>query len=193
MVAVTEASTWAATLGGSSRAFAELFDLHYDRVFRHVVGIADQAADADEVTASAFFELWRRRHAVRVVNGSVLPWLLVTAMNLARNHGRGTRRYRSLLHRLPHEPDWTDPIAALEDRHDAAGRGAAVADAVARLRPVDAQLIALTVHAELPVADAAAVLGISAGTARVRLHRARARLRADLGPALFAAPIEEIS
>lgn len=193
MVAVTEASAWAAALGGSSRAFADLFDLHYDRVFRHVVGIADQAADADEVTASAFFELWRRRDAVRVVNGSVLPWLLVTAMNLARNHGRGTRRYRDLLHRLPHEPGWTDPIAEVEDRREAAGRGSAVALAVARLKPVDAQLIALTVHAELPIAEAAAALGIPAGTARVRLHRARARLRADLGPALFSHPIEETS
>jgi RNA polymerase sigma factor (sigma-70 family) len=193
MVAVTEASAWAAALGGSGRAFAELFDLHYDRVFRHVVGMADQAADADEVTASAFFELWRRRDAVRVVNGSVLPWLLVTAMNLARNHGRGTRRYRAMLHRLPHDAGWTDPIGDLDDRHEAAGRGAAVAEAVARLKPVDAQLIALIVHAELPVADAAAALGIPAGTARVRLHRARARLRADLAPALFAEPIEETS
>jgi RNA polymerase sigma-70 factor (ECF subfamily) len=193
MVAVTEASTWAAALAGNSRAFAELFDLHYDRVFRHVVGIADQAADADEVTASAFFELWRRRDRVRVVNGSVLPWLLVTALNLARNHGRGTRRYQALLHRLPRDRDRWDPIASIDDRYEAADRSTAVSLAVARLKPVDAQLIALTVQAELPIADAAAALGIPAGTARVRLHRARARLRAELGPTLFSNPIEETS
>jgi RNA polymerase sigma factor (sigma-70 family) len=193
MVAVTEASAWAAARGGNSRAFAELFDLHYDRVFRHVVGVADQAADADEVAASAFFELWRRRDRVPVVDGSVLPWLLVTALNLARNHGRGTRRYRALLHRLPRDLDWTDPTTAVVERLEAEGRAAAVSRAVARLKPLDAQLIALTVDAGLPIADAAAALGISAGTARVRLHRARARLRTDLGPTLFPNPVEELS
>jgi RNA polymerase sigma-70 factor (ECF subfamily) len=193
MVAVTEASAWAAALGGDSRAFAELFDLHYDRVFRHVVGISDQSADADEVAASAFFELWRRRDQVRVVNGSVLPWLLVTALNLARNHGRGTRRYRALLHRLPRDHEWADPAAAVEDRYEATHRTTLVAQAVARLKPLDAQLIALTVEAELPIAEAAAALGLTPGTARVRLHRARARLREDLGPSLFTNPIEETS
>ena len=177
-----EDETWAAARAGSSRAFSSLFDLHYDRVFRHVVGLLDQGADADEVCGSAFLELWRLRERVQLVHGSVLPWLLVTAGNLARNHGRKARRYQQVLRTLPRDPGSYDVTAVVEEQDDLDRRAAAVRHAFARLKPIDAQLLDLTTRAELPVQDAAAVLGISAGAARVRLHRARNRLR-DLLPA----------
>ncbi|WP_396133584.1 RNA polymerase sigma factor [Arthrobacter sp. 1088] len=41
--------------------------------------------DAEDATAAAFLELWRRREGVRLVDGSILPWLLVTTTNTARN------------------------------------------------------------------------------------------------------------
>ena len=50
--------------------------------------------------ATAFLELWRRRDTVRVVEGSVLPWLFVTMTNAARNSGRASLRYRKLLSSL---------------------------------------------------------------------------------------------
>lgn len=179
-----EGSALAAALAGDGRAFGAVYDRHYDRVFRHVVGITDQAADADEVAASAFFELWRLRDRVRVVNGSVLPWLLLTAGNLAQNHGRKTRRYRQLLQRLPRDQEWIDPTTVADDASEAIERSAAVARALDRLPPIDAQLVALTAHGELTVADAAAVMGLSAGAARVRLHRVRRRLRGELASSL---------
>lgn len=175
---------WAAAMSGDSRAFGDIYDLHYDRVFRQVAGITDQRADADEVTASAFFELWRRRDTVRVVNGSVLPWLLVTAGLLARNHGRKAHRYRDLLRRLPRDHDWVDPTVLVDEVDEAQSRATAVAAALVRLRPLDAQLVALTAHGRLSITDAATATGLTAGAARVRLHRARRRLRDDLAAAL---------
>lgn len=50
--------------------------------------------------ATAFLELWRRRDTVRVIEGPVLPWLLVTTTNAARNSGRESLRYRKLLSSL---------------------------------------------------------------------------------------------
>ena len=35
----------------------------------------------------------------------MLPWLLVTTTNLARNHARGLRRYRALIDALPRSDD----------------------------------------------------------------------------------------
>lgn len=188
-----EAATWAAARGGDSRAFGAIYDRHYDRVFRHVVGITEQRADADEVTASAFFELWRHRDRVRVVQGSVLPWVLVASGNLARNHGRKANRYRDVLRRLPRDPEWLDPASAVDDRTDAARRSAALARALDRLKPVDAQLVALTADDGLTIADAAAALGLTAGAARVRLHRARQRLQAELGPSAPAEPTGDLA
>ncbi|WP_254845510.1 sigma factor-like helix-turn-helix DNA-binding protein [Microbacterium sp. RURRCA19A] len=53
--------------------------------------------------------------------------------------------------------------------------------AIARLRAPDARLLALVALGDLEVADAAALVGLTPGAARVRLHRIRASLRHDLG------------
>jgi RNA polymerase sigma-70 factor (ECF subfamily) len=49
-----------------------------------------------------------------------------------------------------------------------------------RLRPRDGEVLALVCWEGLDPAQAAATLGIPAATARTRLHRARARMRAEL-------------
>jgi RNA polymerase sigma-70 factor (ECF subfamily) len=166
-----ESELWTRARARDGRAFAALFDLHRDRVFRHCVRLVDTIADAEEVTASAFFELWRKQARVTTVDGSVLPWLLVTAGNLARNSARGTRRYRATLDALPHPADvQPGDIQPIDDT--------AVRDALARLRPVDASLVTLVVLEGYSVVDAAATLRLNAGAARTRLHRAKAALRA---------------
>jgi RNA polymerase sigma-70 factor (ECF subfamily) len=130
--------------------------------------------DAENVTAAAFFEMWRKRRSVRVVNGSVLPWLLVTTVNVARNGRRSTMRYERFLRMAPRETLLDGPDAeALETRHR-------LAASLARLSSVDSALLILTALEEVSIVEAAEALGLTPGTARVRLHRARARLRVDL-------------
>ena len=96
-----EPTAWAAVLESDGNAFAAVFDLHRDRVYHHALRMTTSVHDAEDVAAAAFFELWRRRRSVHLVNDSVLPWLLVTTTNLARNLTRGLRRYRALLATLP--------------------------------------------------------------------------------------------
>lgn len=55
-------------------------------------------------------------------------------------------------------------------------RSAAVHDALASLSEPDRELIRLTEWEQLPIVEAAAVLGLRSGTARVRMHRARRAL-----------------
>ncbi|WP_460627480.1 RNA polymerase sigma factor [Intrasporangium mesophilum] len=73
--------------------FGRVFDLHRDRVYVHACRLVTVRADAEDVTAAAFLELWRRRGSVRVVGGSLLLWLHVTTGNLSHNVRRATRRY----------------------------------------------------------------------------------------------------
>jgi RNA polymerase sigma factor (sigma-70 family) len=173
-----EGSIWARAAGGDERAFAVLFDRHYERVFRYALRLSDQPADADEVSAATFLALWELRSRVRIVGESVLPWLLVTAGNLARNHGRSAQRYRRVLQRMPRDLDSVDAAEMVAD-HDLARRHArALAAALDRLPAKDALLLTLTALEELSITDAAGVIGISPGAARVRLHRSRIKLRA---------------
>ncbi len=176
-----EGHLWLSAKSGDGDAFGAVFDLYGDRVYHHARRLVATVADAEDVTAIAFFELWRRRRSVRVVEGSVLPWLLVTATNLSRNLNRGLRRYRALLAGLPRsgvEPGADElaltAVGAEQLRRDLRG-------ALAQLSPTDAAIVALTSFEHYTPAEAAAALGISAGAARTRLHRARARLADVLG------------
>jgi RNA polymerase sigma factor (sigma-70 family) len=175
-----EAGRWAAALAGSGDAFAWLFDLHRDRVYRHALRVLGNVHDAEDVTAGAFFELWRRREAVTLVEGSVLPWLLVTTSNLSRNAARSLRRYRSLLKSLPRSGPSRGAGEVAQDRLEASAGARQVRDALRALSPTDAALIAMTAFEGFSPSEVATALGISDGAARTRLHRARARV----GPAL---------
>lgn len=175
----TEETLWAAARNGDGDAFGVLFDRHHPRVYRHATRLLTSRTDAEDATASTFLEAWRRRDQVRLVNGSVLPWLLVTTTNLARNTHRGARRYRDFLARLPRQ-------ATVPDTAETALAGPLSLDgqlnaALATLRPIDQQLITLVVLEDVTLTDAATVLGLTPGAAKTRLHRANARLRAALG------------
>ncbi len=140
--------------------------------------------DAEDVTAAAFLELWRRRKTVRVVDGSVLPWLLVTTTNLARNLRRGLRRYRTLIDSLP-RVDVADSAGDVAlDQLEEQRLNEQVHQALGALSRADAALLALTMFENYSSAQVAAALGISDGAARTRLHRARTRMATVLGPSL---------
>lgn len=174
-----EVAIWQAALHGDGPSFAALFRLHHARVYRRALGIIGDVHDAQEVTASAFFELWRKRRRVRLVKDSVLPWLLATAVNLAQNQRRGTARYRKMSDSLPHSdaPD-AETIAVANVETELLG--IRLATALRDLSMTDAALLVLTALDGLTVAEAATAVGIKPGAARMRLHRAREKLRAEL-------------
>jgi RNA polymerase sigma factor (sigma-70 family) len=177
-----EAATWARAIDNDSAAFATLFDLHRHRVYRHARLLLSSDHDAEDVAAAAFFELWRRRSSVRVTNGSVLPWLLVTTTNLARNSKRAVRRYQHLLASLPRTTAPDHVADEIVDRVDAARETDPAWVTIRKLSARDGTLLALISFGELSIAEAAEVLGISDGAARTRLHRARQKIALD-GPA----------
>lgn len=167
---------WGRVLAGDSRAFGLIWDRHRGRVFGHLLLATGDGGEAEELTGVTFLELWKRRRGVRFVDDSLLPWLLVTARNVARNAVRAKRRYRALLDKLPPPEVAPDPADAVEARLDPRVRAAR--ETLAAARPVDRDLVALTTIEGLTVADAADVLHLSEAAARMRLSRLRHRLNA---------------
>ena len=169
-----EFQLWERARQNDGEAFGRLFDLHRHRVYRRALGLVESQHDAEDITAAAFFELWRKRHTVTPANGSVLPWLLVTAVNLSRNLRRSTSRYQRFLRGAPRGTPIEEPDAEIMEtrrRLEASLR---------ELSSVDGALLVLTALEGISLADAAGVVGLKPATARVRLYRARARLRVDL-------------
>lgn len=164
----TDAADWADALEGRGEAFGRIFDRHRDRLFRHSLRLVPRPADADDVVAIAFLEAWRKRTAVRFVDDSLLPWLLVTATHSAHNLSRGSRRYRALLARLPVE-------ASVADHAESFGEGDAVR-ALRTLSLADRDVITLCVVEGLSEREVAIALDVPPGTVKSRLSRAKARL-----------------
>ncbi len=178
----SDADEWRAVLAGDGEAFARIFDRHSQRIYRHSLALVPAIDDAQDVVGVTFLEAWRKRGTVRFVNGSLLPWLLVTASHSSKNITRAARRYRNLLEHVPRPELQDGPELMLDD-------GAAMT-ALRELGTHHRDVIALCVIEGFSEAEAADALGVPLGTVKSRLHRAKttlaSRLRQDVTPELLA-------
>jgi len=161
---------------GDADAFGELFDLCAKAVYNHAFRLIGDWSAAEDVMAQTFLEAWRSRERITADGGSLRPWLLGIATNLARGQRRTSRRQAATLLRLgtPQDiPDFADDVSG---RLDDAERVAALHRSLAHLRPDEYEVLALCVWSDLSYAEAAEALAIPVGTVRSRLSRARARL-----------------
>ncbi|CAG7598606.1 RNA polymerase sigma factor [Leucobacter soli] len=171
-----DATLLADIVAGSEVALAEIYARHRRAVYAQGYVETASRADAEEVLQDTFFTLWRKRRGVRIVGDSALPWLLVTAKNLARNR----RRYqaRRAASELPDElgDDRADPAQAVV-RGELAST---LAEALGGLEPIDRQIVHLCLVEGASYQEAADRLRSTHATVRNRLSRARKSVRVRL-------------
>ena len=128
---------------------------------------------ADDLLADVWLRAFAARGSYDTEYADARPWLYGIARNVLREHWRASRRTE------PAAVDEmrVDPWDGIDDRLDAASRAEAVLSAVRALPAVEREVLLLVAWEQLTLADTARVLGIPPGTARSRLHRARATLR----------------
>lgn len=152
--------------------FTAFYDRHHARVRAYVVDRAGRGV-ADEVISETFLVAWRRFDDVPPKE---LPWLFGVARNILRARYRAELRDRSLDAELKARSagsfvgNVADEIAERE----------LVLSALASLSDEDCELLTLIAWHGLTVGEAARVVGCSAATCSVRLHRARKRLERAL-------------
>jgi RNA polymerase sigma factor (sigma-70 family) len=159
--------------------FAEVFDRHYADIHGYVarrlgVGLADDLA------AETFLVAFDRRRRYDVRFPSARPWLYGIASNLVARHRRAElRRYRAL-----GRSSVVDAVDGHSERAngrvDAEALRGRLAAALVEVEDRDREVLLLVAWAGLTCEEAARALGIPAGTARSRLHRARRITRAAL-------------
>lgn len=151
------------------RRFDELFDRHYPDVLAYARRRLDADA-ADDAAIDTFVTAWRR---LDELSGDPLLWLYGLARGSVSNHRRRLRRIAQVEERVRlfgprgDQPDlssrvvWEDSFAA----------------AFAQLSDKDREILRLAAWEGLSASDGARVLGCSPVAYKVRLHRARQRLR----------------
>ena len=185
----SDAVLWLEAVSGTEHAFVVIFDRYRARIFRAAYRRAADIGQAEEAVAIVFLEAWRLRKRVRIVDGSLLPWLLAVTTRATSNLARSQRRYARMIAQLPPSLDQEDPTAGVDERLDSRQRREAVTAAIAALAPGDRAVVELCLIEEFPMADAAAALDLPLGTVKSRLHRARLQLRTKLEDAdIFIQP-----
>ncbi|GAA4934992.1 RNA polymerase sigma factor [Actinoplanes utahensis] len=156
--------------------FRHVYASNFPALLAYASRRVDQHADASDVVAETFLVAWRRSGDLPP-DDEIRLWLYGVARRVLANHHRGGTRRERLGERLRQR------ITAVVSRDPASEvpQRLAVRAALARLDEPDRELIMLTTWEGLQPREAADVLGISAGAARTRLSRARARLRELIG------------
>jgi RNA polymerase sigma-70 factor (ECF subfamily) len=157
--------------GTDQERFERLFREQSRPVAAYLLARADREL-AHDALARTFEVAWRK---LADVPADPLPWLLGVARRVLSELRRAQGRREALVERFAgQEPDVgrTDDVAELSIERLTA------LHALRSLSAADREVLLLVAWDGLTEAQAAAMLGCSRGAFALRLHRARARLRA---------------
>ncbi len=152
--------------------FAEIYESHHRQIYAY----CRRRLDADEVedaVADVFVTAWRKIDDVPS-DSQTLPWLYGVAYRVLLHQWRSSARRRRLSRRLsslgverPAIPE--DYIVLNQDSQR-------VIEATSRLKPIDQEILRLSLWEELRHAEIADVLDLKAEAVRKRLSRALSNL-----------------
>ena len=152
--------------GSERERFDELWSKYAGSIYAYAARRVG-SSDADEIVAEVFGVAWRR---IDDLPDRALPWLYGVGRNVIREHYRSEQRRARLQETLDRE--WS--AAPGSDRTPA------VLEALLDLEDSDQEVLRLVAWEQLSPQEAAEVLGINGAALRMRLTRARRRLRAAL-------------
>jgi RNA polymerase sigma factor (sigma-70 family) len=179
---VDDAELIEALVSDPAQAFAGLVRAHADLVYTVAYRCSGSRADAEDVSQEAFVRAYRALSGYppdRIRELRLKPWLVTIALNLWRNE---LRRRGRRLHEAPLEAAGDPMSGDLDPGEEVVGRSgsAALAARLAELPWHERAPVVLRHVAGLGYADIAEVLACPVGTAKARVHRGLATLRASL-------------
>jgi RNA polymerase sigma-70 factor (ECF subfamily) len=154
-------------------AFAQLYDQHVVRIYRHIFYLVGDSREAEDLTAQTFLKAWEAIDRYKERGAPFVAWLLRIAHNLTVSYLRSKREHSALDEGFADSKRAGNPEESLEQANDERS----VRDAVLRLRDEQRQVIMLRFVEEMDYREVAAVIGKSVPAVRVIQHRALGNLR----------------
>jgi RNA polymerase sigma-70 factor (ECF subfamily) len=176
---------------GMPEAFEELVRPYERLVYVTAISILKNQADAEEVAQEAVLKAFSKLSSFRA-ECKFSTWLVQITYNEARMKLRKDRRhlYESIDEQQegsegdywPRDfADWRPiPSELLEENETRQ----ALQNAISSLSPTYREVVILRDVQNLSIKDAATILGVTEGTVKTRLHRARLLLRDALAPGI---------
>ncbi len=172
----------------SDSEFSRTLETHREAVYRYILSIVHDPTEAEDLTQDALLRAHSKLSTLRDED-KLVPWVYRIATNICYDRFRKAS-YRDAPQSLdsggdvgeraaPPEPP--DPGPTLDKVMEQKEMSACVRDYMGRIS--DSYRAAILLHdvEGLTNPEIAAMLGVSLATVKVRLHRARNKLRAVLG------------
>ena len=185
-----EAQMIASILAGDTQQYHELIRPYERSVYKMALSFMKNESDAEDVAQEAFLKAFRKLADFRG-QAKFSTWLISITLNEAR--GRLRRQSAVPMESLDQTTeegghispallrDWREvPSEALERKEIRA----ILIEAIENLSPLYREVLLLRDVEEFSIEETAAALTITAGTVKVRLHRARMMMQKELAPKL---------
>lgn len=169
---------------GDDDAFAEVYDLAAPAIHAFLVRLCRDRVLAEDLTHDVFLKIHRARGMFRP-GSDVLPWAYTIARRLFLDDVRSRKHepvsIESDREDRPSDPGPAGEGATADELVDASRLADKIERVLAKLPENQATAFRLLKQEELSVAEAAAILGATETSVKLRAHRAYEALRKALG------------
>jgi RNA polymerase sigma-70 factor (ECF subfamily) len=158
---------------GDADAFGRLYDMHVDRVYRHICYRVGNIADAEDLTQQVFLKAWQAIHRYKKTASPFLAWLIKISHNLIVDFYRSnkTATYLDL------DIFTSNPGSNPENITESQFEQEQIRQAILELSGDQQRVVLMRFIDGLSYSEVAASISKSEGAVRVILHRALVRLR----------------
>ena len=167
-----------ACLQGDEAAWETMVQSQSKRIFNLCLRFAGRRDEAEDLTQEIFVRIYRSLHSFRSDSGSFQCWVLSVARNLIIDHYRKERRYQTPIGSEEMETlqleDHKTPSPSRAFEQDEASR--MLSHALNGLSPDLREAVILRDLEGMSYQQVAETTGVSEGTVKSRLFRARLRL-----------------
>lgn len=172
-----------AEIASDPDAFERFYREHVEAVQRFVARRVDDPYQAADLTADVFVAVIESAGSYRRSRGEPVAWLYGIARNVvADERRRNAKRLRTSAEIRGRDLVSDDDLAALHERIARESASRILYQELNRLPAGERAVLELVALDGLSAAEAGQALGIGSVAARVRLHRARRRLRNRFDP-----------
>jgi len=153
---------------GDAEAFGDLYERHVSTIYRYIAYRVNDSHDARDMANEVFLKAWEALPGYRVRKTPFLGWLYRIAHNLVIDHYRSAHE----LEPLDDRDIWDDDRPVPEWQVIQQSEVERLARAIRQLPPDQQHAVILRYVEGLSSGEVANILGRSAGSVRVMLHRA---------------------
>lgn len=183
----TDAQLVASLIGGDERALGDLYDRHAALAYGLALSLMKDPAEAEEVVADAFSQIWRTADSFDLERGSFVAWLATITRSRGLDRLRSTQRGSRLLDSAASTGDdgFALPLhspAAPDHQIEQAETALIVRKSLAELPDAQRQVLELAYFSGLSQTEIAERLQEPLGTVKSRIRTGMEKLRQMLAP-----------